>query len=145
MNHIIDQLVDIYQNKEGWHIKKLSYEDSSDYFIRLIASGNIIVCENEGVVHGYVEFFRVTPSQLIKIIDRDFYVYDENISDGPICYINGIYINKEFRNSIALKFLKKVFFKVNEGCRYFVGIDSKRNRRLRIKGELNYGKRKNNY
>ena len=98
---IIEQLIDIYQNHENWHRKKLSYDDSKEYFIRLLSSGNIIIFMYGDKLCGYVEFWRITPEQFRKILDRDFYVFEENITDGSICYISALFVHDKHRNRSA--------------------------------------------
>lgn len=136
----IKQLVDIYLKLEGWHKKKLSVEDSFEYFIRLLSQGNIIIFMDGDTVCGYLEFWRVTPVQFRKILDDDFYVFDENITDGEICYISSIYILKQYRRGVAIDYLKTIFKNINRNCKYFIGHDTKRSNRIRIM-ENRYGKR----
>lgn len=138
--NIISQLIDIYQNHENWHRKKLSVEDSTEYFIRLLSSGNIIIFMDDDKLCGYVEFWRITPEQFRKVLDKDFYVFDENITDGSICYISALFVHKKYRNSIAIKYLKQIFRNINRDCSYFIGHETNRNNRIRIM-ENNYGSR----
>ena len=143
MNIITEQLVDIYQNLVPLHKSKLSIEDSHKYFNKLLDSGNIITLSDKGNVIAYVEFFRILPSQLRKILDNNFYTFDENITDGYICYINDLFIYENYRNTSVIRYLTHILFKKNENCDYFIGHEIKRNRRLRIRRL--YGERKNNY
>ena len=132
----IKQLVDIYFKLEGWHKKKLSVEDSFEYFIRLLSQGNIIIFMDDDKVCGYIEFFRITPLQFRKILDKDFYVFDENITDGEICYISNMFILKEYRRGLAMNYLKTIFKNINRDCKYFVGHNTRRNNRVRIRENI---------
>lgn len=135
---IIEQLIDIYQNHENWHRKKLSYDDSKEYFIRLLSSGNIIIFMDDDDLCGYVEFWRITPEQFRKILDRDFYVFEENITDGSICYISALFVHDKHRKGITIKYLKQIFMNINRDCTYFIGHETNRNNRIRIM-ENSYG------
>ena len=135
---IIDQLIEIYHNHEYWHRWKLSEDESSDYFVRMLAQGNIVVFMDGDTLAGYVEFYRITPEQWRRIMnDEPFYAFDENITDGDICYINAIFIHEEYRDTECMKYLKEMFFNLNSHCRYFVGIDNRHNKRIREKGVRN--------
>jgi hypothetical protein len=130
--NIINQLIDIYHKHEIWHRKKLSIDDSKEYFIRLLSSGNIIIFMDGDKLCGYVEFWRVNPEQFRKILDKNFYVFDENISDGSICYISALFVHKEYRRSIAIKYLKQIFMNINRDCTFFIGHETNYNNRIRI-------------
>lgn len=141
MKNIIDQLVYTYHVCENWHTKKLSYPQSEEYFIRLLSQNNIVVFMDNNILSGYIEFYRITPEQWRRIIDKeDFYAFDENITDGEICYVNAIYIYEKYRRTECIGCLKQLFFELNKGCRYFVGIDNRHNKRIRVKGAM-YGRR----
>jgi len=133
---IIEQLIDIYQNHEIWHKRKLSYADSKEYFIRLLSSGNIIIFMDDDDLCGYVEFWRITPEQFRKILDKDFYVFDENITDGSICYISDLFIHKKYRRGITIKYLKQIFMNINRDCTYFIGREIQYNNRVKIMENL---------
>ena len=89
---------------------------------------------------GYIEFWRITPEQFRKILDKDFYVFDENITDGDICYISNMYILKEYRRGLAMNYLKTIFKNINRDCKYFVGHETNRNNRVKIMENI-YGSR----
>ena len=132
---IIEQLVDIYQTKEYWHTRMLSREESVEYFVRMITQGNVVVFMDEDILAGYIEFYRITPEQWRRILNKEeFYAFDEDINTGEICYINAIFIHEEYRKTQTIKFLKQLFFGLNSDCRYFVGIDNRHNKRIREKG-----------
>ena len=87
---------------------------------------------------GYVEFWRITPEQFRKILDRDFYVFEENITDGSICYISALFVHDKHRKGITIKYLKQIFMNINRDCTYFIGHETNRNNRSRIM-ENSYG------
>lgn len=139
----INQLIEIYLKLENWHTKKLSVEESFEYFLKLLSQGNIIIFMDGEKVCGYLEFFRITPQQFTKILDNNFYTFDENITDGPICYISDLFIRKEYRRGLAIKYLKQIFMNINRDCTCFIGRETNHNNRTKIMENI-YGKRKNN-
>lgn len=139
MNKIVNQLVEIYHNEESWHTNKLSMEDSVEYFVRLLSSGNIIIYMDNDILAGYVEFWRVTPEQFRKILDNKFFVFEENIVDGQICYISNVFIHKQYRRKQEIKYLKSMFLKINGNCRMFAGHEIKYNKRLKMMENRKHG------
>ena len=123
MENIIKQLTQIYLNEETWHKKKLSYEDSIEYHRKMIEKGNIFyVLGNYGIVLGYCESLRVNFEQWGRLVcHAPFYSYDENTTDGNICVVHNVWIEKDFRNSYVVKELRTKFFQLNKHCEYFVG------------------------
>lgn len=133
---IIDQLINVYHNHEYWHEKKLSIEDSKEYFLKMLSRGNIIVYMDGDDLAGYVEFYRITPQQWRKILNKKFFAFDENTTAGNICYINSLFIYDKYRYGYAFNFLKHLFFNMNKKCKYFVGIDNRHKKRIRVR-EIN--------
>ncbi len=125
--NIAEQLTDIYLNKEYWHKDKLTREESLDYFNNMINKNNIIYYEEDGRVIGYVEFWRITMDQLRRLcLDYPFKAEEENTNSGPVAYIANGFIEKEFRHSKVVKYLKDIYYKINSGCRYFCEISRKK-------------------
>ena len=119
---IIEQLIEIYYKEEWWHQEKKSYTQAVNYYNVLLKKGNILYYEIEGRVVGYVEFWRINFEQWGKIVCHEkIYIDIEDISNGNICYVTNVWINKEYRNTDVVKTLTLNFFKQNYRCDYFVG------------------------
>jgi enolase len=119
---IQQQLTDIYLNKETWHEKKLSYEESIKYHEHLLESGNIIVVRDGDRVIGYVEFWRLTYEQFGRVIcGEPLSAMHEDVQTGQIAYLANVFIEKDYRNGGVYKMMKKRFFEANTLCTHFVG------------------------
>ena len=102
---MIDQFIDIYLFKEGWHKNKLPKEEARKYFETMFKRGSSLYETEKGKVIGYIEFWKVSLPQLERIILKDFCVYEEEPS-GDICYIANLWIDEEHRNTKTIKLLK---------------------------------------
>lgn len=119
---LVEQLVDVYLNKETWHKDKLSYEESIKYHDALISRGNIITVSDGDVLCGYVEFWRLTYENFGRIIcGEPFSALHENVVNGQIAYLANTFIKEEYRKSDVYKMLKKRFLEANALCTHFVG------------------------
>ncbi len=109
MKTAISQLWDIYNTKEDWHKKRLNEEEFYRYTFRLINTNNLFYEMVDGKVTGYVEVWRINYEQFGRIsCGEKFYVYDENITDGCIAYINNMWSSDvDTTNSITLKFIEQ--------------------------------------
>ena len=85
---IAEQLVDIYYTHEHWHKTYMDRDIALKYHEDRIRSGNIVVCEVNGMVKGY---------------------YERYISNDK-CYVHNVFILPEYRNSATIKWLYKHFF-----------------------------------
>ena len=118
---ILNQLWDIYQ-KESWHKTRLNRTEFDKYTEKLINDSNIIYYEKDGVILGYVEFWRINYEQFGRLIcNAPFSAYLENVKDGNICYVANVFILEEHRQSSVVKILKYKFLANNNHCEYFVG------------------------
>jgi hypothetical protein len=122
VENIIEQLNKIYYNEEYWHTSKLSEEEATKYHSKLLDKGNILLCQELGVVLGYVEVWRINFEQFGRLICKEkFSAYLEDVSKGNIAYVANVWVDPKFRNSSVIKTLKLLFFKHNYMCEYFVG------------------------
>jgi hypothetical protein len=132
---IVDQLVDIYLNKELWHKTKLSPEIAKEFYEKLYNNGNIIVELDGDKVVGYIEVWSLKYDDAVKILDdKPFHAMDEDISSGDYCYIASIYIDKEYRKKARnmVLTLKKKAEKMNPQCSVVIINEQKRGGRYRF-------------
>ena len=122
LNHIIEQLIDVYHREEWWHKTKLPKAEAYKYFDRLLNNGNIVFESYNGKLLGYVEFWRLNFEQWGRLVcQAPFHPFDEDIVSGYIAYVANTWIDEEHRQSKVYKVLKLKFFKENYLCDYFVG------------------------
>lgn len=122
--NIAEKITKIYlSDEEWWHRYKLSYKDSVNYHRGMIAKGNIIYrTDSRETLIAYCEFLRINYEQWGRMVcDAKFYSYDENTTDGNICVVLNLWIDKNSRNTFVMKDLMNSFFKINGHCDYFVG------------------------
>ena len=116
---IVDQLLEIYYEKEDWHTIKLDKDKAYRYFDNLVKSGNILYYEEEKVI-GYTEFWKVNYEQFGRIVcNESFSPNDENVTDGNIAFIVNMYIDKECRRSKAISKMGIEFFKRTGFCKHY--------------------------
>ena len=118
---IAEQLTYIYLNCETWHKTKLSEHEANLYHERLLMQGNILTYVREGVLLGYLEYWRINTEQLGRIICNIPILTDiEDINNGPIAYINSMYIDPDYRNGEAFEMLGTMFLVKNRDAKVFV-------------------------
>jgi len=121
---IPEQLVEIYLNKEWWvrEEDKLPYNTALRYYTKLYNQGNILVCEINEEVVGYVEFWKINFEQFGRIICHAKFCGDgEDIQNGNLAYVANVWIAPEHRNSWVTKKLKIDFYKNTHNCEFFCG------------------------
>ena len=122
---LVEQLVNIYENQETWHTKKLSPDEALAYYEVALEKDRIIPYLNSfGELTGYVESWAINYEQFGRILCRlSFNIKKEDINTGNICYIEATWIKKDergFGRPIQQYLTKKVFEK-NFNCEFFVG------------------------
>jgi hypothetical protein len=140
---VLKQLLEIYYTNEWWHGNALSYEEAYKYHSKMLNEGNIIYCERDGEVLGYVEFWKVSPSQFKRLAEKEeFSAYLEDVQTGEICWVANVFIKKPYRNNGVYGSLKRKLFEINKDCIAYAGTEVKRAKRLRIyrNKEKNNGK-----
>ena len=145
---MIRDLVRIYLNEAKWHRKKLSPEQAVMYFKAMLKKNRIECFYDKECLVGYIESFRLNPSQLRRIICKErWFTLEEDIEHGDILYISDVWIDKRCGKNVGWS-LKKQLMDKNRGCSLFAGKEVKRNRRWRIinrvfkKGGTQIGSRK---
>jgi hypothetical protein len=122
MDTIVEQLTDIYDKYEDWHITKLSREQALRYHENALNRGDIYVYEENKEVLGYYE--------------RHF-VYN-------VCFLDNIWVRPCLRKGEIFKKLHKHFFEtmpLNITC--VLGERHKRGGRIeKFKIRRSYGKYK---
>lgn len=132
MQNLIEDLITIYRTCEPWHKNLMSYEDAKDYHQKLF-NKNIFVYEEEGVVRGYVEFWRITYDQFKRIRDGGYFsAYTEDIESGNICFVANGWIDPMYRGSHVLKVLMLKVVRRNIDCLYFIELARRRKERVYI-------------
>ena len=117
MNKILEQLWDIYTQKETWHTVYLTKPAFEKYTEKLMRDKNIVVYAENGKVLGYFEAWKINYDQLERIVTSSFEPGAENITDGHHCYVANIYIDKESRfNKNIWREFKKQFDLITSGC-----------------------------
>lgn len=119
---LIEQLVDIYYDKEWWHNERLSRPEAYKYNDKLMSTGNIITCSDGDILCGYVEYWRISYEQFGRILCREpFSAMHEDVQTGQIAYVANTYIRPEYRDSNVYKQLRNRYFEINDQCTHFAG------------------------
>lgn len=119
---LVSQLVEVYLNEEAWHTKKLSREEATFYFKRLIELGNIITVSDGDLLVGYVEVWRLSERQLERVLAGEaFAAASEPCQTGSHAYVANIFVRRGYRNGRAFKLLYKRFMEVHGEAESFVG------------------------
>lgn len=118
---IIEQLTNIYENKENWHVNRLNHDDANEYHERLLVNGNILTYIIKDELIGYLEFWRLDFEQLGRLLCGDSILTDkEDLLNGKVAYINNMWINYEYRNGLAFNILASMFLSRNKDAEYFI-------------------------
>lgn len=118
---IPEQITFIYLNLETWHKHKLPEAEANAYHERLLLSGNILTYVIDGMLIGYVEYWRINTEQLGRIIIGQPILTDtEDINSGPIAYINNMFILEDHRGGEVFEVLASMFLVKNSDAETFV-------------------------
>lgn len=130
---VVNQFVRIYEEKEDWHDKKLPHEEAVKYHKEILDKGHVIFCTDiQGVVTGYCEWWNLEHKQLKKIMCGSIHISEDNIEKGDICYVANVWIDEKYRDGELFKKMKKKLFELNKHCTYFLGEESRRDKRFRL-------------
>lgn len=131
-NRIAEQLTFIYLNLEPWHQKRLSVAESNVYHERLLMQGNIITIVEDEMLRAYVEIWKITYEQMGRLFcGETVYALEENITDGPIAYINNAWVDPNYRAGKTVDSMMREFIKRFRDCEYVVGRREKYNKTFR--------------
>lgn len=119
ITNLAEQLTFIYEQVETWHKIRLSTADANVYHERLLMQGNIVTIVEDGVLKGYIEVWKINFEQLGRLLcGISVYVYDENITDGNIAYINNGWIAEDYQNTDMARKLEAKFTEQFKDCIY---------------------------
>lgn len=127
MPNIAEQLTFLYINDEKWYSHKLSEHDANLYHERLLMQGNIITHITDGMLDGYLEFYRINYEQLGRILCDIQLGDDEDLLTGDIAFINRMWIKEEFRNTRIFNMLGAIFLERNKDANIFATIQQHKN------------------
>lgn len=94
---VLDVLCEYYADRrEAW---KLPFKRAYDYFKYLYDQGLLKTVYDKELI-GYAEIWLINEEQYERISsDKPFYVLDENVRDGNICYVRELWV-RHGRNCI---------------------------------------------
>ena len=111
-----------YRNNQPWQEFYMPKEDALQYFDAMIKRGNIISIVDNGILLGYVEFWRINFEQFGRLIAKaPFFTLEEDTEHGKLCFIANIWIKPDFRRGMVFKTMEVLFFKMNNTCEYYCG------------------------
>lgn len=115
-------LENCYRTEQPWQEQLMSKEDAISYFEAMIKRGNIISLQDNGILLGYVEVWRINFEQFGRLVCKaPFYTLEESTEYGPICFVANVWIKPDFRRGMVFKALEAIFFKMNNKCEYYCG------------------------
>jgi hypothetical protein len=130
---ILDQLVEFY-NQEEWHQGRIPDEVARRTYEVALDKGNLILSlDSLGNLMGYCEYWKLNFEQLGRLLCKGgIDISLDDITNGNIAWVAGVFIKPEFRSSIVIDYLKTEFFKKTFRCEYFVG-EARRKRHAPLK------------
>lgn len=120
MLNIIEQLSFIYLHLETWHKNKLSEVEANLYHERLLLQGNILTYVREGVLVGYLEFYRINFEQLGRVCCELQLQDTENLIDGNIALVNRMWIREDYRFTEVFNMLVAMFITKNKDAKHYI-------------------------
>lgn len=118
---LLDQFYDFYMTYEWWHKTRISKDKFFETIEMLMDKGSLIICEQDENLFGYVEFYMVNYEQLGRLVcNQEFFIGDEDINSGSICYVANVVIHPDHVNSWVSKNLRQRFLEKTKGCKFLV-------------------------
>ena len=137
MDTLIEQLIRVYYEDEQWHKDKMTYEEIKKYYETLFTKERIITYVEKDELLGYLESWRLNAHQLIKVLSHQrFPIAEENINQGPLCYLASLWVKKDRRQGYVIKKLRRLFYKYNRDADYFCGEEFNHGNRFRMRRNL---------
>lgn len=133
--NLIEELV------KFWNLYAPFKDADEKYFNRLIECNRINYVSRETLI-GVCESWRVDYEQLGRIMCHEpVDIFKENITDGPVAYVNNVIVHPNHRDGLVLKTLQAECFMKNFGAKYFGGNRLKKTTPFRIykREEVSYG------
>lgn len=115
--------MEFYWRLDQFQEPRLNDEELRQTLLVTLLKDRYVLCEDAtGKLLGYVESWRITPDQFGRILLRQkFDVFQEDISNGPVCYVANTTIRPEYRKGWVYKELRDGFFDQNATAKWFVG------------------------
>lgn len=123
---IIDEIVNIYENKLPKMSLMLSHEEALEYFERLMINGNILTYIKDGELLGFCEFWRINESQFGRLCLNMTLTHDEDLLNGNVALITRMYITPDNRNSEVFMILASMFLSRNKDCTHYAAMQFKK-------------------
>jgi len=118
----VDQLWDIYENKETWHKNRIGKTEADKYHTKLYALGNIVIHYDNDILAGYGEIWYINYEQLGRIIcGEHFSAYLEDVQSGYIAWLANAYVKPEYRNGQTFRILRDKFYNLSKHCKHYSG------------------------
>lgn len=117
---IVEEITHIYETVMPKNPIMLSHEEALAYFERMIMRGNVITYVVDGELHGYIEFWRIDYTQFGRLCCNWTLAHDEDLNNGNICLITGMYIKSDLRNGETFLYLGRTFLEKNKDATHFV-------------------------
>ncbi len=120
-------LTECYLTQQPWQKFYMGRKDAIKYFEEMINRGNIIAIQDDGILLGYTEFWRLTYEQIGRLMcGAPFWTFDENTTDGNLCYVANIWINPDLRQGLVFRAMEELFFKMNHSAEYYCGFANRK-------------------
>ena len=126
MKSLIEQLNVFYYLYDHGQGHSLTESEISRYHARMVELGRIIHETNRfGQLEGYAEVWRVTPEQVGRILFNDtFNVFEENLTDGLICFVANVTVRPDKRMAGLTRRLKARVKDENRDASHICGMAS---------------------
>ena len=130
---MIEQFVDTYLNKETHHDKvgRIGRKEAIKYYQHLLNCNRLNYLFVEEKLVGYIESFRLDQDQLRRMFKHGLCIYNEDISDGDILYINNYWTEEEDRETIV-RLLNQELCEINKGFKLMAWHRESRGRGLQV-------------
>lgn len=115
-------LTHCYLTQQPWQEFLMTEQDAIYYFEEMITRGNIIAEVEGDELLGYVESWHINFEQFGRLVCKaPFWTFEENTTDGNICFLANIWINPDHRRGLVFKKMELEFFSNNRHDEYYTG------------------------
>ena len=131
--NLIEQLIEL--SKYDFLREELTEKFLEIYFEKIIKKNRLILdIQNKlNTLIGYIEYWNINFEQLGRLLCKEkFNIFEENITDGLICYVANVTVHPNYRFSNSINRMKKRLFELNNYSQYFVGERNKRYNPIKI-------------
>ena len=124
MEQILNKIVNIYINILPKVPIMLGEVEAKAYFERLMMNGNIITYAQDGELKGFIEYWRITPEILGKVIIGLPISHDTDLLNGDVCLITHMWIDENERSGHTFYHLAAQFLKANMNVTHYVALQN---------------------